>query len=66
MTATRADKLIQFTLAKTFRGELVPTEHALAEAEGRKYESAHTLLESIQEAPLPTNVTRTRRKPVSA
>ncbi len=36
--------LIQSTLAKAFRGELVPTEHTLAETEGREYESAEQLL----------------------
>ena len=36
--SARADKLIQATLAKAFRGELVLTEHAIAEAEGRKYD----------------------------
>jgi type I restriction enzyme S subunit len=42
------DRLTQAVLAKAFRGELVPTEHALAEAEGRDYESATELLARIQ------------------
>ena len=37
-------------LAKAFRGELVPTEHALAAAENRTYEPASTLLERIKAA----------------
>jgi type I restriction enzyme S subunit len=40
----RADALTQAILAKAFRGELVPTEAALARAEGRPYESAGELL----------------------
>ncbi len=49
MQATRrADKLTQSTLARTFRGELVPTEAELARAEGRSYESAAELLERIR------------------
>jgi hypothetical protein len=36
-------KLIQSTLAKAFRGELVPTEHSLAAAEGRAHEPAERL-----------------------
>lgn len=43
----RADKLIQSTLAKAFRGELVSTEHSLAEAEGCAYESAEELLKRV-------------------
>jgi type I restriction enzyme, S subunit len=42
------DRLTQAVLAKAFRGELVPTEHALAAAEGRDYESATQLLARIQ------------------
>lgn len=45
--SVRAEKLIQSTLAKAFRGELVPTEHALAEAAEREYESAEQLLAGI-------------------
>jgi type I restriction enzyme S subunit len=43
----RADKLTQSTLARAFRGELVPTEAELARAEGRSYETAAELLERI-------------------
>ena len=45
--SARADKLIKSTLAKAFRGELVPTEHSLAEAGGRAYESAEELLKRV-------------------
>jgi type I restriction enzyme S subunit len=48
--AKRAEKLTQAILAKAFRGELVPTEAELARREGRKYESATELLESIRTA----------------
>lgn len=44
----RAEKLTQAILAKTFRGELVPTEAELARREGREYESASALLERIR------------------
>jgi type I restriction enzyme, S subunit len=44
----RADKLIQSTLAKAFRGELVPTEAELAKREGRDFESADQLLARIR------------------
>jgi type I restriction enzyme, S subunit len=43
----RADKLIQATLAKAFRGNLVPTEAELAEFEGREFETAHELLDRV-------------------
>jgi len=43
----RVNSITQSILAKTFRGELVPTESELAEAEGRSYESAEELLERI-------------------
>ncbi|MBC7819649.1 MAG: restriction endonuclease subunit S, partial [Planctomycetaceae bacterium] len=42
------DRLTQSLLAKAFRGELVPTEHALAEREHRDYEPASALLERIR------------------
>ena len=48
--ARRADRLPQAILAKAFRGELVPTEAALARAEGRDYEPASVLLAVVQEA----------------
>jgi type I restriction enzyme S subunit len=45
---TRAEKLVQATLAKAFRGELVPTEAELAKREGREYETAEALLARIK------------------
>lgn len=42
------DRLTQSLLAKAFRGELVPTEHALATAAGRDYEPADELLVRIR------------------
>ena len=45
---THVDRLTQSLLRKAFRGELVPTEHTLATADGRDYESASGLLERIQ------------------
>lgn len=44
----RSEKLTQSILAKTFRGELVPTEAELARRDGRKYEPASVLLERIR------------------
>jgi type I restriction enzyme S subunit len=44
----RVEKLTQAILAKAFRGELVPTEAELARKEGRSYEPASVLLESIR------------------
>ena len=44
----QAEKLPQAILAKAFGGELVPTEAELARADGRSYESASQLLESIK------------------
>jgi type I restriction enzyme, S subunit len=44
----RADRLTQATLAKAFRGELVPTEAELARREGRRYEPASVLLDRIR------------------
>jgi type I restriction enzyme S subunit len=46
----RVEALTQSILAKAFRGELVPTEAELAEAEGREYETASMLLERIKSA----------------
>jgi type I restriction enzyme S subunit len=43
----RAERLPQAILARAFRGELVPTEAALARAEGPDYEPASVLLERI-------------------
>jgi type I restriction enzyme S subunit len=48
-TATaRVEKITQAILAKAFRGELVPTEAALARQECRPYESAAQLLARIR------------------
>ena len=45
----RVEKLTQAILAKAFRGELVPTEAALARREHRSYEHASVLLERIRQ-----------------
>jgi type I restriction enzyme S subunit len=42
------DKLTQSTLARAFRGGLVPTEAELAEVENRSFESASELIERIR------------------
>lgn len=44
----RAEKIELATLAKAFRGELVPTEAELARREGRSYEPASSLLARIK------------------
>ncbi len=44
----RVETLTQAILAKAFRGELVPTETALARREGRIYEPAAALLARLQ------------------
>ncbi len=44
----QVDRLVPSLLAKAFRGELVPTEAALARAEGRDYEPASALLKRIR------------------
>jgi type I restriction enzyme, S subunit len=46
----RANRLVQATLAKAYRGKLVPTEAEIAEQEGRDYETAERLLGRIQSA----------------
>ena len=48
LAARRVESLTQAVLAKAFRGELVPTEAELAEAECRDYETAEELLERIR------------------
>ena len=60
------DRLTQSLLAKAFRGELVPTEHALATREARTYEPASCLLDRIRAesdstAPRPANRRRSRQ-----
>lgn len=47
---TTLDRVSKASLAKAFRGELVPTEAALAEDEGRGFESADRLLARIAPA----------------
>lgn len=42
---TRTGKLPQTILSRAFDGELVPTEAALARAEGRNYKAAEEMLE---------------------
>lgn len=49
LAQTHVDRLTQSILAKAFRGELVPTEQALAEQEGREYEPASVLLERLRQ-----------------
>lgn len=44
----QVDRLVPSLLAKAFRGGLVPTEAALARAEGRDYEPASALLKRIR------------------
>ncbi|WP_437542434.1 restriction endonuclease subunit S [Sorangium sp. So ce367] len=46
--AARADRLPHTILARAFSGELVPTEAALARAEGRGYEPAEALLRRVR------------------
>jgi type I restriction enzyme, S subunit len=58
----RSDKMVQAILAKAFRGELVPTEAALAEQEGRDFETAEQLLERVRAAR--QTATPSRRKPI--
>lgn len=44
----RAERLRQAILKRAFEGRLVPTEHELAQAEGRSYETAEQLLARIK------------------
>lgn len=46
-TATTLDRVSQTSLAKAFRGELVPSEATLATEEGRDFESAEDLLARV-------------------
>lgn len=48
-TIGAVEQLRKCVLSKAFRGELVPTEAALAEREARSYESATALLERLSE-----------------
>ncbi len=53
----RVDKLAESILAKAFRGEIVPTEAELAEAEGRGFESAGELIRRMKKSgPLTSDV----------
>jgi type I restriction enzyme S subunit len=56
------DRITQSVLAKAFRGELVPSEHALAAAEARTYEPASALLERIKSATI-SNCNAAAKKP---
>ena len=58
----RVDALTQSILAKAFRGELVPTEAELAEAEGRPFESAQQLLNRIRSERETTAPTTPRKR----
>ena len=56
------DRLTQSLLAKAFRGELVPTEAALAAKEGRDYETAETLLTRIRATSKEESIKPSQRK----
>ena len=59
----RAERLRQAILKRAFEGRLVPTEHELAQAEGRTFESAEQLLARIKASqPEPKKTTRKPRK----
>ena len=58
----RVDALTQSILAKAFRGELVPTEAELAEAEGPPFESAEQLLSRIRSEREPTPAPTPRKR----
>ncbi len=55
------DRVSPATLGKAFRGELVPTEAALAEAECRDYESGDELLAVLDTRAVPTTKRRRER-----
>ena len=57
-----AAAITQSILARAFRGELVPTEAELAEANGGDYETAERLLARIREAATHTHASRPRRR----
>ena len=65
----RVDALTQAVLAKAFRGELVPTEAALARRENRPYEPAADLLARLQSTATaiakPTRTRKTKTPPTS-
>jgi type I restriction enzyme, S subunit len=60
----KVDRLPQSTLARAFRGELVPTEAELAEREGRPHESADQLLQRIRTAKPGASSTTKRKRHV--
>lgn len=66
LARAHVDRLTQSLLSKAFRGELVPTEHSLAIAEGRDYESASDLLKRIQNLAKDQSETTKARKPKKA
>jgi len=65
----RVDALTQAVLAKAFRGELVPTEAALARRDNRPYESAAELLARLRSTATaiakPTRTRKTKIPPTS-
>ncbi len=62
-TVATLDRVSRASLAMAFRGELVPTEAALAEEEGREFESADEILSRIERRAAPTGARRRRGKP---
>ncbi len=63
ITAAALDRVSTASLARAFRGQLVPTEAALAEEDGRDFESAEPLLARVNAT---NNATpRQRRKATS-
>jgi type I restriction enzyme S subunit len=59
-TSATLDRACKVAVAKAFRGELVPTEAALAAEEGRDFESAEELLARMVAAPSSKTKRRTR------
>ena len=59
----QVDSLTQSILAKAFRGDLVPTEAELAEAEGRSFESAEGLLRKIGRREIATEQDESQQSP---
>ena len=59
---SHVDRLTQSILRKAFRGELVPTEHAIATREGREYETAIQLLKRIRASHTDTSPAVPKRK----
>lgn len=61
---SQVEKLTQSILAKAFRGELVPTEAALAKAEGHSYETAEELLARIKATSVGPKSKATRKRAI--